>query len=158
MLKSHCGLSVSAALQPQIQPVSALVILGWLFSCVQLFATPWTVACQAPLSVGFPGKNTRVGCHFLRQKIFPTQGWNLCILDCRWILYHWAMREADSEIFVEKNLHVSGPTQFKPKCTGVGCILGEGPLEELDHQLWLRKLFPWRTRWYFRLFGPHGLC
>ena len=22
-------------------------------SCVQLFATPWTVACQAPLSMGF---------------------------------------------------------------------------------------------------------
>ena len=25
-----------------------------LFSCVQLFATPWTVACQAPLSMGVP--------------------------------------------------------------------------------------------------------
>ena len=24
------------------------------FSWVQLFATPWTVACQAPLSIGFP--------------------------------------------------------------------------------------------------------
>ena len=24
------------------------------FSCVWLFATPWTVACQAPLSMGFP--------------------------------------------------------------------------------------------------------
>ena len=24
------------------------------FSCVQLFATLWTVACQAPLSMGFP--------------------------------------------------------------------------------------------------------
>ena len=23
------------------------------FSCVQLFVTPWTVACQAPLSMGF---------------------------------------------------------------------------------------------------------
>ena len=22
--------------------------------CVQLFATPWAVACQAPLSIGFP--------------------------------------------------------------------------------------------------------
>ena len=26
---------------------------GWL-SCVQLFATPWTVACQAPLSMRLP--------------------------------------------------------------------------------------------------------
>ena len=25
-----------------------------VFSCVQLFATPWTVARQAPLSMGFP--------------------------------------------------------------------------------------------------------
>ena len=24
-----------------------------LLSCVQLFATPWSVACQAPLSMGF---------------------------------------------------------------------------------------------------------
>ena len=38
-----------------------------------LFVTPWTVARQAPLSVGFPGKNTGLGCHFLLQGIFPTQ-------------------------------------------------------------------------------------
>ena len=25
--------------------------------------TLWTVACQAPRSVGFPSKNTGVGCH-----------------------------------------------------------------------------------------------
>ena len=23
------------------------------FSCIQLFVTPWSVACQAPLSIGF---------------------------------------------------------------------------------------------------------
>ena len=28
----------------------------------------------------FPGKNTKVGCHFLLQGIFPTQGSNLCLL------------------------------------------------------------------------------
>ena len=26
----------------------------WVLICVRLFATPWTVAHQAPLSVGFP--------------------------------------------------------------------------------------------------------
>ena len=26
-----------------------------------------------------PGKNTGVGCHFLLQEIFPTQGWNPCL-------------------------------------------------------------------------------
>ena len=35
------------------------------FSRVQLCATLRTVARQAPLSTGFPGKNTGVGCHFL---------------------------------------------------------------------------------------------
>ena len=28
----------------------------------------------------FPGKNTGVGCHFLLQGIFLTQGWNPCLL------------------------------------------------------------------------------
>ena len=38
-------------------------------------ATPWTVACQAPLVRGdSPGKNIGVGCHALFQGIFPTQG------------------------------------------------------------------------------------
>ena len=48
---------------------------------------PWTVACQAPLSVGFPGKSTGAGCHSLLQGIFPTQGSNLGLLHCRQILY-----------------------------------------------------------------------
>ena len=34
-------------------------------SCVQLLATPWTAAYQAPLSMDFPGKSTGVGCHCL---------------------------------------------------------------------------------------------
>ena len=33
------------------------------------FATPWTVALQAFCPRDFPGKNTRVGCHFLLQGI-----------------------------------------------------------------------------------------
>ena len=49
-------------------------------SYVQLFVTPWTVLCQGPLSIGFPGKNTEMGCHFLPQGIFPTQGSNPCLL------------------------------------------------------------------------------
>ena len=34
------------------------------------------------------GKNTGMGCHFLLQGIFPTQGSNLALLHCRQILYH----------------------------------------------------------------------
>jgi len=44
--------------------------------------TPWTVALQAPLAIGFSDKNTGVDCYFLLQGIFPTQGLNPCLL-------HW---------------------------------------------------------------------
>ena len=57
------------------------------------FVTPCTVAHQAPLSLGLPpGKSTAMGCHFLLQGIFPTQGSNPqflpWLLHCREILYH----------------------------------------------------------------------
>ena len=37
------------------------------------------MALQVPLSTDSPGKNPRVGCHFLLQGIFPTQGLNPCL-------------------------------------------------------------------------------
>ena len=43
-------------------------------SHVQLFAAPWTIACQAPLSMDFPGKNTGVGGLFLLQGGLPNPG------------------------------------------------------------------------------------
>ena len=45
-------------------------------------------------SWNFLGTNTEVGCHFLFQGIFLTQGSNphlLCLLHCRQILYHGAI-------------------------------------------------------------------
>ena len=46
------------------------------------FVTLWTVAARLLCSWDFPGKNTGVGCHFLLQGIFLTQGLNLSLL--RW--------------------------------------------------------------------------
>ena len=62
---------------------------GWVksLSRVRLFATPWIVAYQAPPSMGFSGKNTGVGRHFLLQEIFPTQGLNPGLPHCRQMLY-----------------------------------------------------------------------
>ena len=54
-------------------------------SHVQLCATPWTVACQTPLSLGI--LQARVGYHALLQGILPTQGWNPGLPHCRLILY-----------------------------------------------------------------------
>ena len=46
-------------------------------SHIRLFATPWTVTCQAPLTVEFSRQEYWSGLHFLLQGIFPTQGSNL---------------------------------------------------------------------------------
>ena len=49
------------------------------------------IDCSPPGSSAhgdFPGKNTGVGCHALLQGIFPTQGLNPGLPQCRWILYH----------------------------------------------------------------------
>ena len=54
-------------------------------NCVWLFATPWTVAHQVPLSLGYSSKNTVLGCHFLLQGIFLTQGLNPHLL----YFLHW---------------------------------------------------------------------
>ena len=43
----------------------------------------------------FPGKNTGVGCHFLLQGIFPTQGLNPGLLHCRQTLYHLSHQGRD---------------------------------------------------------------
>ena len=47
------------------------------------------VAAAAEASLcpwNFSGKNTGMGCHFLLQGIFPTQGLNPWLLHCSWIL------------------------------------------------------------------------
>ena len=64
-------------------PQIFLLLTCLLLSSVQLLATPWTVACQAPLSMKFSKQeHWSVDCHFLLQGIFLTQGPSLC-------LQHW---------------------------------------------------------------------
>ena len=41
----------------------------------------------------FPGRSTGVGCHFLLQGIFQTQGSNPGLPHCRQTLYHLTTRE-----------------------------------------------------------------
>ena len=75
---------ILAEAHSRAQTRSTLCVLSH-FSHIQLFVTLWAVAHQAPLSVGFSSKNTRVGCYVLLQGIFPTQGLNLRLLH----LLHW---------------------------------------------------------------------
>ena len=63
-------------------------------SRVWLFATPLTVATRLLRPWTFPGKSTRVDCHFLLQGIFPTHGSNLGLLIAGRCFTLWATREA----------------------------------------------------------------
>ena len=68
-----------------LQVLTERCVYAHSLSLVWLFVTPWTVAHHAPCRWDFPGKNTGMGCHFLLQEIFPTQGLNGHL----WQLLHW---------------------------------------------------------------------
>ena len=72
-----------------------------LLSHVQLFSTPWTVACQAPLPMGFSRQEYWSGLQFPSPAIFPTQGSNLCLL----CLLHWQVSSLPSR-------HKGSPAQY----------------------------------------------
>ena len=60
---------------------------GLVSKSCPILATPWTVAHQAPLSVGFSRQEYWSGLPFLLQGIFLTQESNPNLLHCREILY-----------------------------------------------------------------------
>ena len=60
-----------------LQNTSRLWLRAWVLSHVRLFATPWAVARQAPLSMGFSRQEYWMSCHALLQGVFLTQGSNL---------------------------------------------------------------------------------
>ena len=58
-----------------------------MYACTVMFnsAIAGTVACQAPLSMGFFRQDAGVDCHFLLQGIFLTQGFSPHLLS----FWHW---------------------------------------------------------------------
>ena len=78
----------------------SLYIYVYRKSCLTL-ATPWSVACQAPLSVGFSRQEYWDGLPFLLRGIFPTQ----CILPYRSVLHHRATWEAQGPFHGWGNRH-----------------------------------------------------
>ena len=62
----------------------------------QLFVTPWPIAHPWDS----PVKSTGVGCHFLLQGIFPTQGLNLGLPHCGQMLYCLSHREYTEQCWI----------------------------------------------------------
>ena len=75
ILVTHYDVEISRDCISQKKELTLVVVE--LLSHVWLFATPWTVAHQAPLSMGLSRQDTIVGSHALLQGFFLTQGWNL---------------------------------------------------------------------------------
>ena len=85
----------------------------------------------------FPGMNTRMGCHFLLQGIFPTQGSNPGLPHCRQTLYRPSYQGSQ----LIKNLPAMQETLVR--------FLGqEDPLEkgQATHSSILG--LPWQLSWY----------
>ena len=75
-------------------------LLRWLNELINMKRRPFGICAQLLRScqtlcnpMGFPGKNSGVGCHTLLQGIFTTQGSNAHLLNCRQILYHGATKK-----------------------------------------------------------------
>ena len=76
---------------------------SYALNCVQLFATLWTVAHQAPLSMEFSSQEYWSGLHFLLKWNFLTQGLNpVSYVFCigRQIVYQRAIREALKSLLI----------------------------------------------------------
>ena len=90
-----------------------VVVTVLLLSHVQLFQLlvdstrllcPWNSS----------GKNTEVDFHAFLQGIFPTQGWNLSLLHCRWILC--CLSHKGSHIYVYVCTHTHTHTYIHCTC------------------------------------------
>ena len=82
-------LLLSGCIFIRILNASVLYTLKWSLSVVTDSLRPYGLQPTRLLCPwDFPGKSAGVGCHFLLQEIFPTQGLNPGLPHCRQTLYH----------------------------------------------------------------------
>ena len=66
---------------------------AWVLNHVQPFVTPWPIACQAPLFMGFPRQEYWSGLPFPSPGDLPARDWShisgVSYIG-RWVLYCWA--------------------------------------------------------------------
>ena len=113
-------------------PAYRACYLGML-CCVQLFATPWTVAHWAPLSMGFPSQEYWSGLPFPPSGYLPNPGLNSCLLHNRQILYCWTTWKAHAAAAAAKSLQscpiLCDPLDGNPPGSAIPGILQTRTLE-----------------------------
>ena len=88
--------------QTLFRPCHHLKVKVKSLSRVRLFVTPWTVAYHTPLSMGFSRQEYWSGLLFPSPEDLPNPGIKPASPALagvgRWILYHWATREAPDKL------------------------------------------------------------
>ena len=79
----------------------------------QFLATPWTIALQTSLSLGFSSKNTGMGCHFLLQGILLTQGSNPHLL-CALVGGFFTTAQPEKSIYQKKKKNLPEDSAWRP--------------------------------------------
>ena len=122
---------LNALFHPHILPVNSQPALVFSSTVLSLGTTDICMCIQSCLTLcnpldytlpgssvhwDFSGKNTGVGCHFLFQGIFLTQGQNPCLLylrHCSWILHPLSCQGCLSQLPDQvKSLHSSAYLPF----------------------------------------------
>ena len=85
----------------------------------------------------FSGENTAVSCHFLLQGIFLMWGWTCVSCTDRWLLYHWATREALSILFFYSHTSIAlSPLPYKQGECATGILsLPQNPVGNMGSLL-----------------------
>ena len=96
---TNSGASIWSLVHPWFR-TSLFVAVVYLPSCVWFFATPWTVAHQAPLSMEFSSQEHWSGLPFPFPIALPGSGIKPGYLHCRWILYHLASHLGNPQNFI----------------------------------------------------------
>ena len=115
-------------------------------SCLTLLQCHGTVACQAPLSMGFSRQEfwSRLSLSFSRRYCQP-RDWTHVSCIRRRFLYHWATREAlISKPRESGECQGENSTIFKKGCINLDSIWGIGHilLDRIFNWFWKKMVFP----------------
>ena len=127
-----------------------LFCCAYLLSHVWLFAAPWTVACQDPLSMGILQEKYWSGLSCPPPGIFPTRGSNPGLPHCRQILYHLSHKGSPRILEWVAYPFSRGSSQPRNR-TAVSCIAG-GFFTSWVNREAQKKTISKDKNWYSNLF------